>query len=363
MKVSKILGIWTGSIFLLWIMSNIIKAITNSVKTDDLFSYAFIFIIIIILFAIILKHKPSIIRHRTTNRENFFTKALDREYALIKFIFSDSKIWVPYIISFILIILFIRYGFNISTYIVKYIDYAFHVSSKVKEFFFLLILIFNYTFIPLSILMIPYFILAERLQIKYSGNKQNVLLSIVKDYIFSLPYLLLYSIIFTISIIIMVMMRKDTRDGSSYATAVYTLKKTTLSVFMTALYYWLIYKLAEIAYKDIKIIKNMGVMRFYKENFKDLVSIYFMNGAIFALPLIVPFSVLMLASTLENLNMIPPLSKEMWDSLYSAFMVYILLPATTVFVSGWLMASHINMLNLLIKKERGINDDIFVLDK
>lgn len=272
---------------------------------------------------------------------------LKKEKQLFIFIFKNPLIWGLYLCSFLLILLFFYSEFYLKNYLI--LDFSRFLNFQTSSNFFDIgIPFFFYSFIVLSILLIPFLTLAEIYQKKFKENSTNIFLQIIIDFFYAIPYLIILSFFWTIFIIVSSKENKNTIGN---------LKPFFIYIIISALTYWTYYSLAKIAYDDKKsLFPAENPIKFYKEKWNDILKIWLFSGFYFAIPFGILIVVYFLNITLGYLWIF---SQEIVNIIFEN--ISILWITWLIFWVLWnIISSQLNILNYYIKETESLSKD-FIL--
>lgn len=301
-------------------------------------------------------------REREVNSKGFlgfYNKSIRREKKIFNYIIENPLILLLYLASFLLVcsllvLDFIFVPFFLLDSIVNFFNLT-HLFDQ--SYIFVSVFVFFgftlYSFIALTILFIPYFILAEMFQRKIKGKvSENMLISILKDYFFSIPYLLILSF----SFVIFAMFSRKNANDSFFLDLVQT---SFLYLTLSAISYWVYYSIAKIAYDEKRsFFPERNPIKFYKENFKEISSIWISSGYYFAFPVIFCFIIAGIVFLFQSFSFI---SLYLAEELYIFIGVYLGIPSFIILLFGILLSSQLSTLNFYIKKSESFSED-FVLN-
>jgi len=314
-----------------------------------------VFIGVKMLFTYIKDPKNFLLNQEKEDDENkkneivkFINKSVQKERNLFFFIFKNPLIWGLYLCSFLLIIIFFYFEFYLKNYIVlDFLNFFGFQPSNI--IFFIGFTFFFYSFITLSILLIPYLILGELYQKRIKGSSSNIIFQIIIDFIYAVPYLIIWSFLWVI------FMLSATKEKNR----INTLKSLSILVIISAFSYWTYYSLAKIAFDDKRtLFPAKGPITFYKKNWKGVLSIWVRSGFYFTIPLGIYILVFTINIILSSFSLV---SEEATKVLFDYSTFYLGIPSMIIAILGSIISTQLNLLNYTIKESEGRSED-FVLD-
>lgn len=286
-------------------------------------------------------------RNKKTKAVKFVNESVQKERNIFFFIFKNPLIWSLYLVTFVIIGVFFYSEFVLKNFLVieflKYFNFQNSTLSFVASAFFL------YSFIILSILLLPFFILAEIYQKRIKGSSSNILYQIMIDFIYATPYLIIWSFLWMI--FILTAKKRENRID--------TITSFSILAIISAFSYWTYYSLAKIGYDDKrKLFPAKDPISFYNEKGKQILAIWVHSGFYFAIPFGIYILVFSINTILGSLSLV---SEETIKILFEYFTIYLGMPSLIFGVLGSIMSSQLNLLNYSIKESENISED-FVLD-
>lgn len=328
----KYLPIITGFVSFTYFLFVLVKIIVNFIKNPAKF---------------LSKLKKQNAKRLASKKNNNLQKLRSMDL----FIFKTPLVWGLYSISFLLISLFF------------YLDFAkdYHFILNFLRFFniyqygyiSIFLIFFLYWFVILSIILMPFLILAEIYQKRIKNTKSNIISQVIIDYIYSIPYLAIWSILWAIFIIVTWLQGKE-KDKVKIIS-----QWSWIFLFIKAYSFWLYYSLASIAYDDKRtLFPAQSPIKFYKTNRKNIFQSWLHNTLIFFIPfaLYILFYMLFMIPVYFRL-----ISSETASILFKNITIYFWGFSMLFFFVWIIISAQLNMLNYYIIKSEKLSVD-FALD-
>lgn len=225
----------------------------------------------------------------TTNKEKL-AKEFDFEYAQDIFIFKIIKNFKIILTIFIFVITIIVL-FDVFEYRNKYI-YNYVISEE--NYFVYISYYFIIIFINFSIYMLGYSIIGEYFQRKFGKPKKLLLIDLILDYIFSIPFII---ILCTLYLIFLIAPKKADKLQE-------LLSKISLFGLYLTFKYFTYLNLAVISFEDKRFYQSIiESKKFYIKYMKEFVKIYLDSGLMFASLVLLGFSIISINIKFDLVNL------------------------------------------------------------
>jgi hypothetical protein len=198
--------------------------------------------------------------------------AEEQDIRIIKLLKKNPILIFPYFASIILIVLFLIIEFK-NFYILdilKFLPFG---------LFNLIIYPFALSFICFSFYILGYLTLGEILQRKLSVPRRNILIDLIIDYIYAIPFIIILSFLWIIFIFI-----KDKEDRNIPSSVMTALKRFSLYALPVIFKYYTYINLAMIAFEDRKTYSFKESFNFFVRERAQILGIWFRAGIIAAIP-------------------------------------------------------------------------------
>jgi len=208
---------------------------------------------------------------------------------------------------------------------------------------------FCYSFIILSILVIPFLILGEIYQKKFKKTSTNIFFQVIIDYVYAIPLLVIWSFLW---IIFMLTTRKNKNQ-------INTIKSFSILAIISTFSFWSYYSLAMIAFDDVrKIFPEKNPIKFFRNKGKKFLAIWVHSGFYFAIPFGIYILLFFINIILASFSLIP---QETIKFLFEYTTLYFGIPSIIFCIFGNIISSQLNLLNYYIKESENIAEN-FVLN-